>query len=65
MNKVDNSEESSTITTMKEKTQTTKIWKRTLQKLRFIKAYTGESFVKIIDRLVEEELSKYQNNKPL
>jgi hypothetical protein len=44
------------ITTMK--TQTIKIWKNTLDKLRMLHALTGESMSKIIDKLVDDELSK-------
>lgn len=38
--------------------QTTKIWKRTKANLRAIYANTGETQVKILDRLVEAELKK-------
>jgi hypothetical protein len=38
--------------------QTTRIWKKTLQALRFIHAFTGESIVSILDRLVQQELER-------
>lgn len=39
------------------KYQTTKIWAKTLQKLRLIHAITGESQVSIMDRLMTQELA--------
>lgn len=47
------------ITTVK--TQTIKIWKSTLKKLRMIYALTGESMVSILDRLISEELTKVES----
>ena len=51
---------------MSEKFQTIKIWKKTLGILYFVKAYTHESIVSILDRLVNEELVRVQReeNKP-
>lgn len=46
---------------------TTKIWDTTLQSIRFIKAYTGESQAAIMDRLATAELKRLresQDNKP-
>ena len=37
---------------------TIKIWETSLQALRFIRAYTGESQVAIIDRLAAEEFER-------
>lgn len=45
------------------KTQTTKIWKQTLDSLRMIYAITGEKMVSIIDRLALEELKKVKGKK--
>jgi hypothetical protein len=45
------------------KSQNIKIWITTLTKLRMIYALTGESMVKIIDRLVGEELKKVEEKK--
>ena len=36
----------------------TRIWHKTVKKLRFIKAHTGESGVRVLDRLVNDELKK-------
>lgn len=44
---------------------TIKIWKKTLIGLRFIKAYTGETAVAILDRLVQDELKKVSHDKDL
>jgi transcriptional regulator len=38
--------------------QTIKIWKTTLKRLRYIHAETGESMVKILERLIKEEYEK-------
>jgi hypothetical protein len=38
--------------------QTTRIWTRTLKKLRLIAALTGERIVQILDRLAEQELAR-------
>lgn len=52
---------SSTITTMIEKThQTIKVWTKTLKRLRHIHAETGEPMVKILDRLVQQEYLRTQ-----
>lgn len=48
-------------TTMKD-TQTIKIWKETLLKLRMLHALTGKSMVNILDRLVTKELKICENN---
>jgi len=40
------------------KTQTIKIWKVTLKKLRMIYALTGESMVSVLDRLLTAELER-------
>jgi len=50
------------ITTMME-TQTIKIWKITLKKLRMLYALTGKSMVSILDRLVVQELERVQQEK--
>lgn len=47
---------------MTAKFQTIKIWKITLKTLYFIKAYTGESIVRIINRLADEELERVSSN---
>ena len=44
------------------KFQTIKIWRETLRKLYFIRAYTSESIVAILERLVNEELVKVSDN---
>lgn len=36
--------------------QTIKIWKKTLKKLYFVRAFTGETMAAILDRLVTVEL---------
>lgn len=51
----------SRITTME--TQTIKIWKKTLKKLRMIYALTGKSMVSILDYLVTQELLRVQQKK--
>jgi len=43
---------------MKEPFRTIKIWLKTLKKLYFVRAYTNESLVALLDRLVNEELEK-------
>jgi len=45
------------------KTQTIKIWVETLKKLRTIYAETGEPMVKILDRLISDELQKIKGEK--
>jgi hypothetical protein len=40
--------------------ETIKIWKTTLKNLRLLHALLGESIVKILDRLVRDELKKVQ-----
>lgn len=37
---------------------TIKIWRQTLRKLRFLRAYTGNTLVATIDSLVTRELEK-------
>lgn len=37
-------------------TQTIKIWKKTLKKLRMLYALTGKSMVSIMERIVEADL---------
>jgi len=44
-------------------TQTIKIWKSTLQKLRMIYALTGETMTSILDRLIGAELKKIDKDK--
>jgi hypothetical protein len=45
--------------------QTTRIWKRTLQKLRLIAALTGERMVQVLDRLADAEVHRLrQDNTP-
>ena len=41
-------------------TQTFKIWKATLKKLRMLYALTGKSMVSIMDQLVTQELERIQ-----
>lgn len=43
--------------------KTTRIWSSTLQMLRFIHAFTGESMVAILDRLARQELERLQREK--
>jgi len=47
------------MTTMKQKT--TKIWEKTLKKLRMIYALTGERMTEIIDRLATQELERLKS----
>lgn len=44
-----------------------RIWLSTVKNLRMIYAITGESMIKIMDRLVEEELRKVEidSEKPM
>lgn len=42
------------------KSQTIKIWKSTLKKLRMIYGMTGEKMVAILDRLVSAELGRVE-----
>jgi len=49
------------ITTME--TQTIKIWKSTLQKLRMLYALTGKSMVSIVDSLVARELERMRRKE--
>ena len=49
---------------MKHDYGTTRIWKKTLVKLRIVYAFTGESMVSILDRLVTEEVGKIQKGDP-
>lgn len=44
---------------------TTKIWDTTLQSVRFIKAYTGESQAAIMDRLATAELKRLRAESQL
>ena len=44
-------------------TQTFKIWKRTLKKLRMLYALTGKSMVSIVDRLAAQELERVQRKE--
>jgi ribosomal protein L5 len=39
-------------------TQTIKIWKSTLKKLRMIHALTGESMVAVLERVINAELKR-------
>ena len=39
---------------------TIRIWVKTLRKLRLLYALTGESMVEIIDRIVDKELARVQ-----
>lgn len=50
---------------MKEQHTTMRIWIKTLRKMRFIHAYTGESMVAILDRLAAEELERVRLNPRL
>jgi len=38
--------------------QTTRIWTRTLKKLRLIAALTDERIVQVLDRLADQELAR-------
>jgi hypothetical protein len=40
--------------------KTTRIWAKTLAKLRLIAALTGTSIVRVIDRLASEELERIE-----
>lgn len=42
--------------------RTTRIWEKTLKRLRMIHALTGESIVEILDRLSEKELKGIQKD---
>jgi hypothetical protein len=50
---------------MNNKFQTIKIWKKTLKALYFIRAYTSESIVALLDRLVKKELKEVSTDKTL
>jgi len=39
---------------------TIRIWKQTVKSLRFIRAFTGESMVEILDRIVSLELKRVE-----
>jgi predicted DNA-binding ribbon-helix-helix protein len=41
-----------------EKYRTTRLWDKTLQKLRIIAAWTNTSIVQVIDRLADEEMQR-------
>ncbi|MFL5693924.1 MAG: hypothetical protein ACJ795_19195 [Ktedonobacteraceae bacterium] len=43
--------------------KTTRIWARTLSKLRLIAAMTNTSIVKVIDRLADEELQRLKEKE--
>jgi len=43
--------------------QTTRIWKRTLKKLRLIAALTGERIVQVLDRLANAELNRLRQSE--
>jgi len=43
---------------MKQEFKSTKITKETWQKIQMIKAYTGESILKILERLVFDEFER-------
>jgi hypothetical protein len=43
--------------------QTTRIWTRTLKKLRLIAAFTGERMVQVLDRLAEAELDRLRRGE--
>lgn len=40
--------------------QNAKIWTSTIEKLRFLRAYSGEPMTSILDRLVSDELSRVE-----
>jgi hypothetical protein len=43
--------------------QTTRIWKKTLQRLKLIAVLTHSSMVEVIDRLAEQELERIQKGE--
>ncbi len=43
--------------------QNMKVWLPTLANLRLIHAFTGEQMVKIVDRLVKQELERIQKEQ--
>jgi hypothetical protein len=43
--------------------KTTRIWAKTLTKLRLIAALTGTSIVRLLERLATEELSRLEAQK--
>lgn len=43
---------------MKQPYETTRIWVKTLKKLRLIAAYTGETIVTVLERLAADELKR-------
>ena len=43
--------------------QTTRIWTRTLKKLRLIAALTGERMVQLLDRLADGELQRLRQSE--
>ena len=55
---------------MKEPYETLRIWSKSLKNLRLIYALTGEPMVRILDRIIAEELKRVQtqnddNNKDI
>jgi hypothetical protein len=42
---------------------TTKIWKKTIKKLRMLHALTGESMLAILDRVLTAELERTQKEQ--
>ena len=54
--------EYSKVTTMDTETVTIKVWISTRKLLRLISAETGESILKVIQRLASEEWGKLQND---
>ena len=47
----------------KQQHETIRIWSRSVKKLRMIYALTGETMVRILDRLLTEELQQVQDNE--
>jgi hypothetical protein len=47
----------------KEETQTIKIWVKTQHKLKLLAALTHESMIKVLDRLVEQELQRVRQER--
>lgn len=45
---------------MKTQHETIRIWSKSVKKLRLIYALTGETMVKILDRIITEELKRVQ-----
>ena len=46
-------------------TQTIRVWKTTLKILRMVRAYTGETMVVILDRVLQAELERVRKEEEI